>query len=688
MATETYNIASDFTSLVGALPYMPDFEAEIRAASEAGLVSKFEYAELIPGGAPTDCLVTLSTALTAPELAELDAIVAAHVGYVTPPTPPGPPGQPNGLADQDAGGQVPLSQLQDFLSTAYQQTLFVGKHGDDSNDGLLPGKAFLTFGAAVAAANALTPTDTTRVAVVCFDAGNYDENNLQPVEFVSIYAPHATMQPTSGAFAIIQIGAAAGNGRFVFHRCVVGAGQSVLSNIGGSGLVVFQANEIVLTSNASGLSASGGTGEIRFIVDHIDAQQGFGVITSGTATARIVLKCGRINLGAAGTYGILSLGTNPISADIDYMDSGLGVGVLTAIGAVDIYVTSKKIDAAAVYQINSGTLHLLAHELSGTRSVAGTGTADVTEVGVFPADGEYVLRPGGVASGSTYTDWASLYQALQLRSEPKVITFDDSLAAIVIPSGTYDMSNTTWKGPSNDAQRVVVTVQEGAVLQQLRRFENFLTVDFVGSTPPMADFTGTDIVQAREGVILQCSGTGPLMQTSLVGPANIMGVFLLGGQLVNNGNAVFDLNNAAAFGFIGAVNQASIDENAISGLVGSICQVQVDDVSSSIKWAHAGFLGTFLPKTTYSQFKSGEVLAAVFAGSPFTAAVTFPNYPMVDDQYHISFQVETTNGATFFPTFTNRTSAGFTINLNTNDKTDLLRVTWGIHGRYPDSSEI
>lgn len=348
------------------------------------------------------------------------------------------------------------------------------------------------------------------------------------------------------------------------------------------------------------------------------------------------------------------------------------------------------------------TAHATSHQHSGTDEIAtataaanaipkadGTGKLDAGWIPVTSsANSAFVLQPGGSAGGNIFTDWASLYAALNSVNGPRRILFDDSLGVISIPAGTYNMQDVDWYGSVSNAQRVIVTVVEGVVFQKLRRFWDFLTVDFTGSTPPMTDFSGTDIVQARQGVILQCSGSGPLMQVSVTGPGTIMGLFLLGAQMTNNGNAVFDVNHATGFGFIGSQLTGTIGANTISGLLGSICQVQVDDTSSNLRWDHAGMAGTILPKMTYAQFKSGEVLSAAFSGSPFTASVTFTNFPYIDDQYHISLGIETTNNVTFVPTFSSRTATGFTIELNSSDKTDLVRVTWGTHGRYPDPSAI
>lgn len=113
MPTVNYTISSDFTSLVGDEPYLKELEQEIRAASEAGLVSKFLYTELTPAGSPTTCVVTVSDTLTGAEDTELDSIIAAHEGYVTIPAPPAEPGEPNGPALLDSEGKVPTDQLPD-----------------------------------------------------------------------------------------------------------------------------------------------------------------------------------------------------------------------------------------------------------------------------------------------------------------------------------------------------------------------------------------------------------------------------------------------------------------------------------------------------------------------------------------------------------------------------------------------
>jgi len=58
-----------------------------------------------------------------------------------------------------------------------ENVLYIGKHGNDNNSGENPDDAFLTFGAAIAKANAASPpiSSTNRYMFLCEDAGTYVE---------------------------------------------------------------------------------------------------------------------------------------------------------------------------------------------------------------------------------------------------------------------------------------------------------------------------------------------------------------------------------------------------------------------------------------------------------------------------------------------------------------------------------
>jgi hypothetical protein len=83
-----------------------------------------------------------------------------------------------------AGGAAP--------ATAYDDVLFVGKIGNDSNAGTNPNTPFLTLGQAITAANSLGPAIDNRVLIQVLDNGVYSEDVEQP-DHCSITGRYATL---------------------------------------------------------------------------------------------------------------------------------------------------------------------------------------------------------------------------------------------------------------------------------------------------------------------------------------------------------------------------------------------------------------------------------------------------------------------------------------------------------------
>ena len=79
----------------------------------------------------------------------------------------------------------------DFTGVPRVQTVYVGKHGDDLNNGLSPELPKLTFGAAITTASGLTPSPTNKISIICEDGGTYTESFTIPSN-VLIKAPNAS----------------------------------------------------------------------------------------------------------------------------------------------------------------------------------------------------------------------------------------------------------------------------------------------------------------------------------------------------------------------------------------------------------------------------------------------------------------------------------------------------------------
>ena len=99
----------------------------------------------------------------------------------------------------------PFLFKQNFVSSGgtggptYLQTIFVGKHGNDSNDGLTPESPLLTLSQAVLSASTLSPSSANTVTINILDSGNYSLAGVAIPDFVTIYGPNAS---ATGSFTM------------------------------------------------------------------------------------------------------------------------------------------------------------------------------------------------------------------------------------------------------------------------------------------------------------------------------------------------------------------------------------------------------------------------------------------------------------------------------------------------------
>ena len=82
-----------------------------------------------------------------------------------------------------------------------------------------------------------------------------------------------------------------------------------------------------------------------------------------------------------------------------------------------------------------------------------------------------------------------------------------------------------------------------------------------------------------------------------------------------------------------------------------------------------------IPSAAGLKTKAGKVLAAAFSGNPKTAGVTFAA-AFADSDYSISLSCETTGGTTYTPCEQSVIAASFTINLASNQTTNLIAIHW------------
>lgn len=219
-----------------------------------------------------------------------------------------------GIGSQGAQG---IQGIQGPAGTTYAppnqtRTLYVGKHGNDANDGLNIEEAKLTFGAALTIAAAAT--STLRYQIWCMDGGIYTESITVP-QYCSIIAPGAILQGTistqgdltirfyrveatgngqtlvsksganttayveimeldGSAFSNVQCVNNLSNNGIIFARigkCLVGAGGTGIGDqTNGIGHMHANIEDLYLAgNNAVGIAKTSGTGNIVGYVQHI-----------------------------------------------------------------------------------------------------------------------------------------------------------------------------------------------------------------------------------------------------------------------------------------------------------------------------------------------------------------------------------------------------------------------------------
>lgn len=284
----------------------------------------------------------------------------------------------------DAGGYYTGTDVEAALQevgaagifTGQLRTLHVGKHGNDSNSGDRIDEAFLTIGAAITAATALTPTQSAPVVIRIHDAGVYQENISIPA-WVRVDGPNAEVEGTGGAAAVELT---TGSSVVLARIEQANAGLNAITRLDTTGESWAKVGRIDLTSSANGAVniAIAQPGVLFLQANTINVDTGFGIGDISNSTGHMHVDIGDIYLGGNGSTAIARIGTNSTVGKIDHiLESGTPTGttgISVGNGTMDLFVGTLVADTSWTVALGS-TLNLHVTEASGTPSV--TGTANV-----------------------------------------------------------------------------------------------------------------------------------------------------------------------------------------------------------------------------------------------------------------------------------------------------------------------
>ena len=208
--------------------------------------------------------------------------------------------------------------------------------------------------------------------------------------------------------------------------------------------------------------------------------------------------------------------------------------------------------------------------------------------------GTLVFQPGGVTSGAVFATWPELVAAFANTEGPTDIAIDDSLSAVSIPVGVWDMEYRAIFIPHNTSisPQTVLYLPDGAVLRNIQAITGQLDVIAQATTTPNFDFVGNVTAAFNDGAVITNSGTQPLIRLNSPGQLVSLGIYQGAQYLSPTNSPIADvaLAGVGLIVFLGFFPQFNT-QNVFSGVVGSTLTLLYDATVQGLPSCPA-FLGT------------------------------------------------------------------------------------------------
>ena len=262
---------------------------------------------------------------------------------------------------------------------------------------------------------------------------------------------------------------------------------------------------------------------------------------------------------------------------------------------------------------------------SGTTNDIDLRVADGTGITVSPVPVEidqpagassFLFQPGGVAGGNVFTDWPSLYAAVNAVEGLRWVAVDDSIANAVVPAGAYNLAGWILLGSPQPSVRtgdfVVLTFQTGATITQCWAMVGlWLGIASTSTAPVLAATVARETVYLDQNASLYCeAGAAPFIHCTDV---TTVSIYLGAGVSIGDGtNAVLEVDTGVhAFIELPTI-AAGISANALTGTG------EVDtfgDPGAQISTTQPGLTGELRIFNTQTYQSAG------FAGAPYYSFV-------------------------------------------------------------------
>jgi hypothetical protein len=339
---------------------------------------KYEGSSIAGGGegdVPASRILTANSPITGGGDLSADRSFSLNQSALNPVNMSSTGATPGDVATATLGGGIawttPASGSADET-----RTIYVGKHGNNSDDGKNIGKAKLTINAAITAASALTPSVSAPVVIRVLDAGIYTENVTLP-SYVSLDAKNAVLEPLSSAPTLALNGGCFASIAEVRQSNTNQEAITMASGSSGTGQV--NVDRIVATGFATAVGALSASALLLLKATEIETTCK-GIMP--TTTGAIHMDVERIALKGNGAYGVLEAYGAQITGRIGILaERGVVTGTVGISGSAGLLtLVIGTLQADTPYDVPFGnTFNAFITQVLGTPSIVGT--ANVTIAG-------------------------------------------------------------------------------------------------------------------------------------------------------------------------------------------------------------------------------------------------------------------------------------------------------------------
>jgi len=271
--------------------------------------------------------------------------------------------------------------------------IYVGKHGNDSNDGNNIENAFLTFGAALSEAQSRTPSQFNPFVIRCFDNGIYAES-ITCISYVNVEAPVAFFM---GEISL------ADRSSFSAGTIIVGNGQTAIKKTTGTETSAFNVVGITGSGTANGVLNDGTDSIIIGKAAYIRVDDGNAIEDNSSGDGHTHIEINDIYLYGDGKGIVSAGGSGRVYAQVDEIDD-LGSGTTTGIDAQtgDVRCNVKMLACDTAWDVASGaSLEAFIGSYSGSVTEDGTVNVTIAGAGLEPTDTAPVnVTKAAAAAGS------------------------------------------------------------------------------------------------------------------------------------------------------------------------------------------------------------------------------------------------------------------------------------------------